>query len=188
VTDILITYGSSEGHTAKVADRIASMLTALGAHVSTYPAAEAPEDTRSFDAIIVGGSVHFGQYQREVINFVERHRRQLDLVPSAFFSVSLTSAAGTDAAVHQVDTYIQDLTDTTKWEPALVGQFGGAAAYSQYGFVKRLMFHSFAKEMHLDANADHDHDFTDWDAVDRFGQEFSRRVPSLMDRRTSVAA
>jgi menaquinone-dependent protoporphyrinogen oxidase len=60
---ILIFYGSTHGHTATIADRMAARMRERGAQVLVTGC---PEDVRAadFDAVVVGGRVHGSRIQR----------------------------------------------------------------------------------------------------------------------------
>ena len=74
MTHILIVYGTTDGHTAKVTQVLAEDLRALRCSVDIVDAAVmihrlSPE---GYDGVIVAASVHIGDYQRS-----ELGRRQL---------------------------------------------------------------------------------------------------------------
>ena len=90
-----VVYTTTHGHTARIAARLAATIAAEGVEVEVVTADEAamPVVDHS-DAIVVAASVHRGTHQRELSEFVTRHRRVLLDMPSAFVSVSLTAAEG----------------------------------------------------------------------------------------------
>ena len=66
--------------------------------------------------------------------------RQLERLPSAFFSVSLAAHGDTEEA----EGYVEEFEQETGWRPAKVALFGGALLYTQYGFVKRHLMKRIA--------------------------------------------
>jgi menaquinone-dependent protoporphyrinogen oxidase len=50
------------------------------------------------DAVVVGTSIHTGEHEKYVKDFVEQNREALKRIPSAFFSVSMTAAEESAAA------------------------------------------------------------------------------------------
>ena len=85
---ILVVYGTTEGHTAKIATALAETLFSCGANVDLNAADDAPPPN-GYDGVIVAASVHAGQYQRLVRRWVRTHAAALARTPSAFVSVSL---------------------------------------------------------------------------------------------------
>jgi menaquinone-dependent protoporphyrinogen oxidase len=134
--------------------------------------------TDAFDAIIVGGSVHAGDHQSSLREFVKRNRELLERVPSAFFSVSLTAADPDDEAVAEavVDKFIKE----TGWQPDRVVTFAGALVYTQYNvFIRHMMKLIVKHQGRTEFDTSRDYDFTDWDAVERFAREFAGRTGGL---------
>src|SRR5687768_14557532 len=90
---VLVLYGSTHGHTAKIASRLADAARASSQDVDLRDAKhDHPADPEKYDGVIVGASLHGGHHQREVVDWVKAHRHTLEGRPSAFFSVSLTAA------------------------------------------------------------------------------------------------
>jgi len=91
MTHILIVYGTTDGHTAKVAQVLAENFRALRCCVDIVDAAGrrrrlSPE---GYDGVIVAASVHIGDYQRAVGRWVRTHATTLNGIPTAFLSVCL---------------------------------------------------------------------------------------------------
>src|SRR5688572_21330926 len=65
MTGVLIVYGTTEGHTAQIAERMASVIRGEGCQVELHDAKELRKQTVSgkFDGILVGGSIHAGEHQ-----------------------------------------------------------------------------------------------------------------------------
>ncbi|MEA2458006.1 MAG: menaquinone-dependent protoporphyrinogen oxidase [Thermoleophilaceae bacterium] len=172
MTDFLILYASTHGHTAKIAERVAQTVRDGGAvaHVTDSTGA-ADLDLSDYDAVIVGASVHAGGHQREVRDWTKRHTSELRAMPSAFFSVCLTAADDTDESRAASRKYIDEFVEETGWTPDENVTFAGALQYREYDFATRLVMRLLMKHGHHETDTSKDHDYTDWDAVDRFGQE-----------------
>jgi menaquinone-dependent protoporphyrinogen oxidase len=177
MTKILIGYGTTEGQTARIAQRLAQVIRSRGVEVQIMDLKRSPErDLDTYDAVIIGGSIHMGKHEDYVCDFVRQHRSALERLPAAFFSVSL--AAHGDMA--NAEAYVANFEQETGWRPSQVGFFSGALLYRQYGFLKRSMMKRIvrSKPGNLSTDTSHDHEYTDWDEVERFGEDFlSRLVP-----------
>ena len=90
-----LVYGTDEGQTAKIAERIRDVLEHRGHEVSVVDVDRSPTTVEldEADAAIIGASIHVSKHQSEVIDFVTTHRETLAAIPSAFYQVSLSSAS-----------------------------------------------------------------------------------------------
>jgi menaquinone-dependent protoporphyrinogen oxidase len=175
MTKIMIGYGTTEGQTARIAEYIADVIRGQSHEARVVdlkqPRGLSPDD---YDALIIGGSIHMGKHEEHVMNYVKTNRATLERLPSAFFSVSL--AAHGDMANAQA--YVENFEQETGWRPAQVGLFSGALLYRQYGFFKRLMMKKIvsSKPGGLSTDTSRDHEYTDWDQVKRFADDFLKRL------------
>ena len=183
MAEVLIIYGSSEGHTAVVVERLRRPLEAAGHLVRACSVDSAPTCPIGYDLVLVGSSIHQGHHHRAVTRWVKGNAEHLGRVPSAFFQVSLSSAAKTEGAV-EAERYVDDLMRHTGWRPDAVGLFGGALLYTRYGLVKRTMMKSIAGSAGLDTDVHRDYDYTDYEEVDRF----ARDVAALLDLSPQAAS
>ena len=65
-------------------------------------------------------------------------------------------------------TFVQE----TGWQPGKVGKFAGALVYRRYGRVKRWLMKLVVKRAGGDTDTSRDYEYTDWDAVTRFTEDF----------------
>jgi menaquinone-dependent protoporphyrinogen oxidase len=177
VKKIFITYGTTEGQTAKIADFISDVLHDHGHDVSMLDVNDTADTVADdYDAVIVGASIHMGKHDKHVIDFVRKNRDTLARMPSAFFSVSLAAHGDTAEAEGYVGQFEQD----TGWQPDNVALFGGALLYTQYGFVKRHMMKKIARDKpgNLGVDFSRDYVYTEWDGVKRFAEHFATDLDS----------
>jgi len=94
----LVLYATTEGHTARIAERIAQHLRGKGHRVEIHRADAVPAglEPAGYNGVIVGSSIHYGHHPDFLRALVRRFRTALTAQPSAFFSVSL-SAGGARA-------------------------------------------------------------------------------------------
>ncbi|CFX58869.1 Protoporphyrinogen oxidase [Candidatus Filomicrobium marinum] len=169
---VLIAYGSVEGQTRKIAERIAERIRNRGEESTLYDTECRPRHLAVdvFDAVIVASSVHQALHQISVRDFVAAHRALLEDIPSAFVSVSLSSAfrnGGTDA-----QNYVDYFFENTGWHPTYYIKVAGALRYSEYDFFKeQILRHAVFKDR-LEIVDGHDHEFTDWSEVNEFIDRF----------------
>lgn len=187
---ILVLYGTSEGYTSIIAAHIAETVKASGHDVEVRNGSELPGSftLEGFDGVIVGGSVHYGEHQEYVKDFVRDNLAFLRSVPSAFFSVR---------GQVQNKEYVEKFTQETGWKPEQVAAIGGAAVkgYKYDSFVlnqvARLIYLSeriiyffnplirfiFKREASLTRRDGLVYlAFTNWEEIKRFTERFLQRI------------
>lgn len=177
MSSFLILYGTGEGQTAKIAERIAATISERGHETRTIDVRDRPGSFTLdvYDAVIVGASIHVGKHQDEVRDFVTDNQDAISGMPTALFQVSLSSA--NEEKREEAAGYVESFITETKWHPDRIGQFGGALRFSEYGFLKHLMMKRIAKDLLTEARApNEDIEFTDWDAVDAFAADVAAFV------------
>lgn len=168
---VLLSYHSDEGQTARIAIHIGDRLRANGVNVE-FLTLEDSSGLDGFDGVIVGDPVHVGHHSRVVRKWLSEHADAIEARPNAFFQVSLTSAS--DDEVHNADArrMVDELLDQTDFDPDMVGMFAGALAYSRYGWIKRRVMSRIAATDTGDTDPSRDYEYTDWEAVDAFADDF----------------
>jgi menaquinone-dependent protoporphyrinogen oxidase len=176
---VLVSYGTGEGQTARIAEYIAQAARDRGHDAEAVDIKDLPGGFQpaEYGAVIVGASVHGGEHEGYVRDFVERNRELLERFPSAFFSVSLTAAEETEEARSQTREFVEKFVEETGWRPRRIGVFAGAVPYTRYGFVKRhLVKRIVAKKHPADTDTSRDYEYTDWEDIGRFVDDFLTRL------------
>ena len=177
MSTILILYATTEGQTARIAERVAQTLRNEGHEVESYPADQgwARLGSQKYDGAIVGASIHYGRHPDYVRSLVRDNLHALQARPNAFFSVSL-SAGGPGAKPYAARRYLEAFLRQTGWQPPQTATFAGAIQYSKYGAFKRLLMVLFVGLAGGDTDTSRDYEYTDWEAVDRFAETFARQL------------
>lgn len=169
---IAIVHSSREGHTARLAHRIANTLSEH--HTCRVEAVAQWSDAcwNEVDAIVIGGSVHYGRFAVPLQQFIAHHAARLNALPSAFFSVSLVARkAGKDTVEGNV--YTRKFLERSPWQPQQCGVFAGAVEYDRYRLWDRVMVR-LIMAMGRGETGRHAHiDYTDWRAVTRFAEQLN---------------
>ena len=167
---VLILYASQEGQTEKIAEALQEIFKEEGFWVALAPFKQAPT-LEVFDAIVIGASIHVGQYPQALIQYVKSHAHVLNSMKSAFFSVCLSAADDDVTKKQTAETYIRDFLSTSGWKPELTSSFAGALKYQDYGFFKRQLMKRVAKDLSTDTSQNHE--YTDWPQVQNFALKFA---------------
>jgi menaquinone-dependent protoporphyrinogen oxidase len=175
MTTILVVFHTSEGQTARIAEHVGAVLRDLGDEVAVHDVAGAPSPEH-YDGVIVGDSIHAVRHSRALTRYLHDHVAVLNKMPAALFQVSLTSANPDDEHTANAQRLVQELLDRTDFDPDLVGLFAGALVYTQYGWFKRRVMRVIARREDGDTDTSHDHEYTDWQAVEQFARDVHKLV------------
>jgi menaquinone-dependent protoporphyrinogen oxidase len=172
---LLVAYTTYDGHTAKIAERIASTLRENDCAVEVCDLARLrPErPVHEYDGVIAGGPLHGGKHHPQLVRFAAQNCDVLNEQPSAFFSVSL-SAAGNVEQQRDATRCLNEFLDETGWKPSATAIVAGALLYRKYGFFKRWMMKMIVKRGGTgDTDTSRNYVYTDWNAVDDFAKRFT---------------
>jgi menaquinone-dependent protoporphyrinogen oxidase len=178
-------YATREGHTKKVAERIAAALRMGGALVDTLDVRDCPApDWGRYSTVCLAASVHFGHHEKEMVAFARAHRDALVRLDAAFVSVTLSEAGAEDpnrspaerrAAAADAQRMIEGFVRDTAWRPQHALAVAGALAYSRYNLLVRFLMTRIARKAGAPTDTRRDYEFTDWPALDRFAGELAER-------------
>jgi menaquinone-dependent protoporphyrinogen oxidase len=172
---VLIVYGSTDGQTRRIGERMGQVLAALGQQVQVVDSAAAPADVApgDFDAALVLGSVRMGKHQKALADFVRKFRVELDAIPNAFISVSLSAGRSKPSAQREVAKTFQHFAARTGWHPNARFAVAGALPYSRYSPHIRLLMKFISWITGGDTDTSRDYEYTDWESVEDFARRFA---------------
>jgi len=84
----------------------------------------------------------------------------------------MAAASHDPKAKERLDRQVSGYLERTGWHPARKVHFAGCVAYTKYGFFTRRMMMGIAKASHESTDTSVDHEYTDWDKVTEFVNEF----------------
>jgi menaquinone-dependent protoporphyrinogen oxidase len=193
-------FATREGHTKRIANHIAADLRTAGFDVDLIDARHTiPFSLRNYSAAVLAASVHSGNHEPEMIQFVQDHRTDLDAMMTAFLSVTLSEAGAErqDASpiehaqfVMDVDRMLDKFFEETNWHPTITKPVAGALVYSQYNFLIRLIMKRIAKKEGAETDTSHDYVYTDWIGLDKFVgylAEEIRRAPAKLGTSNDIS-
>ena len=185
---ILVLYGTTDGHTGKVATAIANTLRAEHADVELVHARpDGPDPApEAFAAVVVAASVHTNGYQRSVWRWVRRHASGLHGRPTAFVSVCLGVLERTPAADAELATIMEGFFEATSWTPTVRKIVAGALPYSRYSWLKRLVVRRVVRNAYGSTDPTRDYEYTDWNDVREFARRFARLTEETQPERLAV--
>jgi menaquinone-dependent protoporphyrinogen oxidase len=188
---VAVFYATREGHTHKIAERVADDLRKRGFEAAVKNLRDDDAITLSdYAGAILAASVHIGTHEPEMVAFVKQHRAELESMPSAFLSVTLSEvgAERANATVEEHARFVADVQgmlnrffEDTGWHPQRVKPVAGALLYTKYNFLICFVMRRIAKKAGAETDTSRDYEYTDWVALDHFvdevADEISRSIP-----------
>jgi menaquinone-dependent protoporphyrinogen oxidase len=175
MSHILIAYASHYGQTEKIATRIADDLREKGHEVALVDArAGAVPEPASFDLVVLGSRIETGHHATEIYAYIRAHLDALEVMPTAFFSVS-SSAARPDPGPDP-NGYLATMFADLAWTPTRSIAFGGGLPYLKYGWFMRFIMKRISRAGGHTTDTTRNHEMTDWGAVHHFADELSSLI------------
>jgi menaquinone-dependent protoporphyrinogen oxidase len=127
---------------------------------------------KKYDGVIAGAPVHMSKYPKIFRQFILHNSIALAQRPTAFFSVCLGILEKSPQTQKSERQIVRNLFAETGWYPQVWTIFAGALKYSQYGWLTRQMMRMIAARGGGDTSTAHDYEYTDWNAVRQFAEDF----------------
>ena len=176
----LVAYASREGQTEKIAHRMARRLEDSGELVRLIDikGQESEAGADEYDAMIVSGSVHRGEFDPELSRFIIRHGEALRRTPSAFVCVSLSAASHEASERSAIDEIAQRFIAEHGWMPDLVHHVAGAVHDRRLNALERVILHTIVDSKGVERHPSGSTELTDWADVDAFVRSFEALTES----------
>ena len=166
----LVLYSSVDGQTLKIINHISQL---VEGELVIFDIDQNPEiDFSLYDKVLVGASVRYGNFRKNLLEYLNTHKAQLDLLPNAFFVVCLT-ARKPEKATPGTNAYMLKFDQLSQWQPRLKGVFAGALLYSRYNWWQTLIIQLIMKITGGSTDKSQDIELTDWSKVAVFSKDFS---------------
>ncbi len=168
--DVLVVYGTVEGHTQKVAKFVATHLEEQGHSITLHDSNKKMEGlwVPSYDAVILASSVHQQRHKGSLANFILSQRKSLAEMPSLFISVSLSIAF--EGGHNEAQSYVDHLFSHCNFEADTTLLVGGALQFDKYDYyMNQIVEHIVLAEHEL---VSEDREFTNWEQLARDLDEF----------------
>lgn len=161
-------YASVDGQTLKICNRIKGVFDQYGQHLDLFSIHDFNGDITQYDKLVIGASIRYGVHDKKVIDFINAHKRELESMKTAFFSVNLV-ARKPEKRRPETNPYVIKFFKTIDWEPKLVEVFAGKLDYKKYPFFDRIMIQFIMWMTKGPTNSDAKIEYTDWERVTEFG-------------------
>tara|TARA_Y100001970_G_scaffold237035_1_gene297216 strand:+ start:164 stop:688 length:525 start_codon:yes stop_codon:yes gene_type:complete len=173
MSNSLIIYSSTDGHTKTICKKIANFLKD-GDIVKIISLDEATKiELSKFNKIIIGASIRYGKHSKELYNFIELNKNILDQKQSIFFSVNVV-ARKSEKNTPETNPYIKKFLKISQWRPKKIGVFAGRVDYPNYGFFDKYIIKFIMFLTNGPTDTSMAYEFTNWQKVQEFGQEIDK--------------
>jgi menaquinone-dependent protoporphyrinogen oxidase len=172
MTSVLILYMSRGGHTARIARRLCDSISAAGGRAEMMDLVEAAHegvDWARYDVIALGAPVLYGKYDASVMEFIARHRTQLEAKPNSFFNVSVVARTPEKSTVTG-NRYMQKFLQLSPWRPRDLKVIAGKVDYPAWPWLDRFMIRLIMKMTDGPTDTRAVIDYTQWDDVRAYGE------------------
>jgi menaquinone-dependent protoporphyrinogen oxidase len=176
MTRILVVYGTTHGHTAKIARAIADTLRRQGASADVIEASAEWPEPEDYAAVVVAASVQGGRYQRRVRRWVRANADALNARPTAFVSVCLGVLQQNPQVQQEVAAIMARFLTAAGWRPTVTTTVAGALLYTRYNPLVRWAMKRIVRQAGGDTDTSRDYEYTDWAALRTFAEDFGRRA------------
>ncbi|SHE89070.1 menaquinone-dependent protoporphyrinogen oxidase [Fodinibius roseus] len=173
---LLIVYGTTEGQTRKICNYLRDKATGDGHQVTIVDATGPDVNPNSFDAAIIGASLHAEKYQNSVEHYVQEHRESLNKMPTGFLSVSLAAVHDDPQSQRELREISNNFLEKSGWSPTIVEQVAGALRYTKYNFFKKFIMRMIAQKSGGSTDTSKDTEYTDWNQVNGFLTNLEKEV------------
>ncbi len=171
----LILYSTVDGQTLEICKRISKTLRETG-DVEIFNISEASKvQISKYDGFILGASIRYGKHRSDVFNFIKKNQKTINSKKNAFFSVNVV-ARKPEKNTPDTNPYMQKFLELSVWRPELLAVFGGKIDYPKYGLIDKFMIRLIMWITNGPIDTSCTFEFTDWDKVDDFSQEFNQRL------------
>ncbi|QXO17425.1 MULTISPECIES: menaquinone-dependent protoporphyrinogen IX dehydrogenase [Vibrio] len=168
----LLLYSSREGQTKKIIERIATQLAPIECEIADLHTT-GEVDWAAYDKVLIGASIRYGRFNKELYQFIERNLTPLQRADAAFFCVNLTARKedqGKDTP--QGSVYVQTFLKKSPWQPEVIGVFAGALYYPRYRWFDKMMIRLIMTMTGGETDTSKEVEYTNWEKVTQFAKKF----------------
>ncbi|MGZ3773640.1 MAG: menaquinone-dependent protoporphyrinogen IX dehydrogenase [Pseudobdellovibrionaceae bacterium] len=181
---ILVVYESKYGQTEKISKFIVERLKAKGHSVDLVNLAQnqfvQPE---MYDGVIAGAGIYRRRYPSGLYKWAKTYSQSLNKKVTALFSVCLAVLQTKEERIERdVKNIEKKLLMRTSWNPKTRRVFAGALSYTKYNWFIKIVMKGIAKAAGGDTDTSKDFEYTNWNEVTQFTDNFVNLLPVTKER------
>jgi menaquinone-dependent protoporphyrinogen oxidase len=168
---VLVAYASYCGSTGGVAEAVGRVFCDRGVDVDVRLAKHV-NDMSPYFAVVVGSAVRSASWYPEAIEFVQKYRQTLSVIPVAYFLTCLALYEDSEASRKVARSYMDPALNAAPGvRPLDTGLFAGVLDYSKMNMMIRMVMKSKMKSKGVPEG-----DFRDWDAIRSWAESVVSRL------------
>ena len=163
----LILFSSIDGHTKSICKKISDHMG--NDEVDIFPISKEFINLDEYKTIIIGASIRYGKYRKELYKFIRKNKDYLDKKNNAFFSVNVV-ARKPNKNTPETNPYLIKFLKNIDWVPKKVGVFAGKIEYPKYKYFDKYAIKFIMWITKGPTNTSETYEFTDWEKVKAFAE------------------
>ena len=164
----VLIYSSVDGQTLKISKRIKEIFDQHKQSVELVSIDDFNGNVTDYDRLVLGASIRYGVHDKKVIDFINKNKKELESIETAFFSVNLV-ARKSEKNKPDTNPYVIKFFKSIDWTPTLVEVFAGKLDYKKYPFFDRIMIQFIMWMTKGPTNTEAEIEYTNWDRGTDFG-------------------
>ena len=165
----LITYSTVDGQTKNICEKIAEY--ASNSDIDLLPISNEIK-LDDYKTIIIGASIRYGKYRKEVYSFIKKNKDILDNKENAFFSVNVV-ARKPEKSTPSTNPYLIQFLEKIEWVPKNLAVFAGKIEYPKYKFIDKFAIKFIMWITKGPTDTSQTYEFTDWKKVETFAKNLN---------------
>ena len=165
----LITYSTVDGQTKNICEKIAEY--ASNSDIDLLPISNEIK-LDDYKTIVIGASIRYGKYRKDVYSFIEKNKDILDNKENAFFSVNVV-ARKPEKNTPSTNPYLIKFLEKIEWVPKNLAVFAGKIEYPKYKFIDKFAIKFIMWITKGPTDTSQTYEFTDWKKVETFAKNLN---------------
>ena len=167
----LIIYSTTDGQTKKICETLKE--NSIDKYFYEIISLEEAfhKEIEKYEKIIIGASIRYGRHNPKIYEFIEINKEVLEKKKSAFFSVNVV-ARKSEKNTPDTNPYIIKFLKKSEWQPKKLGVFAGKIDYPRLSFINKIVIRLIMFITKGPTNTNNTYEFTDWQRVKKFINEF----------------
>jgi len=165
----LIIYSTVDGQTKSICENISKYST--NTSVDVLPISE-DINLNQYKIIVIGASIRYGKYRKEVYEFINKNYEFLETKESAFFSVNVV-ARKPEKNSPATNPYLIKFLNNVKWKPKKLAVFAGKIEYPKYKLIDKYAIKFIMWITKGPTDTSQSYEFTDWEKVEAFARDLN---------------
>lgn len=169
---LLVAFASHDGQTRRIAAHIAAQMPDWRIDMRNLREQPLP-DPATYDRVLVALGIRFGHFPPVAVKALQQQAGALRQHPDAALVGVCLAARKPRFADPARSAYLRGLQGRLNWQPARIAMFAGALRYPRYCWWEQRLMQLVMLVSGGPTDLHTDIEYTDWDAVAQFGNNWA---------------